>query len=147
MTAISTFQDYLGMTISGHMQDIVASQSPEFKGLLTQACSIFERFSHSDQLAAMACMVGMILGTVEGEPLPEWQKLNVIITHRERLQQFQAQALVVFWDAMDARGLPVERVLLTALKPRKPKKLPKVKGARVLQIVSGKRKKVKRGSL
>lgn len=142
---IKTFQDYIDAAAQGHMLDIMQSQSPEFQGLLTQGCAIFERFSHSDQLTAMACMVGMILGTVEGERLPEWEKLSVMITHKERLHLFQTQALVVFWDAMDARGRPVPREPLTMGKPRKLKAQPKVKGARVLQIVSGKRKKVKHG--
>ena len=138
---ITTFQDYLDMVAGYHMADIVAVQSPEFQGLLTQACNMFERFSHTDQLAAMACMVGMLLGTVEGEPVPAWQSLGVIITHRERLLQFQAQALAVFWDSMDARGQVMVRERIIAPKMKKAKKVKSQPGARVLQIVSGKRKK------
>lgn len=140
---ITTFQDYLDMVAGYHMAEIVAVQSSEFQGLLTQACSIFERFSHTDQLAAMACMVGMLLGTVEGEPVSAWESLGVIITHKERLLQFQAQAMVVFWDSMESRGRTVvrERVIAPKMKKAKAMKPPKVKGSRVIQITSGKRKK------
>lgn len=138
---ITTFQDYLDMLCGWHMADITSAQSPEFQGLLTQACSIFERFSHTDQLSAMACMVGMLLGTVEGEPVPAWESLGVIITHKERMLQFQAQALVVFWDSMEARGRPVTRERIVAPKMKKAKKVKPQPGARVLQIASGKRKK------
>lgn len=138
-----TWDDYVDLLANSHMQDLINRAEPDVQQLLTAACSLFEAYPHSSQLLVMACMAGMVCGTLEGEKVPAEQTLGVIITHRERLQQFVLQAQVVFWDAMDARGKPQSRTPLLFGKTKKAKKVKekKVKGARVIQIASGKRKK------
>lgn len=135
-----TFDEYLDIVSRSHMAELVSYGTPELEGLLTTACNLFEKHAHSDQLLAMACMVGMILGTLEREIVPAEAILGIPITHRERLAAFRVQALVVFWDSMEARGQSPLRQRDDA-PPPVPRPTPKVekkrKGARVIQIASG----------
>lgn len=139
-----TFDDYLGIIAKGHMRDLINTASPEAQELLTRGCNLFERHPHSDQSLCLAIMMGMIMGTLEGEHVPAEAHFGVMITHQHRLQQFVAQACCVFWDAKEARGQTLDRVLPVLTFPKAKKvKAKKVVGARVLSIVSGKRKRKK----
>lgn len=139
-----TFDEYLTIIANGHMFDLINTASPEVQDLLTRGCNLFERFPHSDQLMVMAVMAGMVFGTLEGEHVPAEATFGVMITHQHRLQQLVAQVCCVFWDSMEARGEKLDRVLPTLTFPKAKKvKAKKVVSARVLQMVSGKRKKEK----
>lgn len=117
------------------MQAFANSSSDRFPLLLGRACTLFETYSLSDQMTAMACMLGMLLGTMEGEKTEAEQVMNCPIGYKERFQLFNSQAMVVLKESMAARGMPLdEGVTVTPAAPVK-------KSARVIQLVAGTRKK------
>lgn len=131
-----TFDELLKAVDKSTIQEIVSSGTDKMQHCLSLGCTFFEQYPHADQMTAMACMVGMILGTLEGEKLAGEHNLGVIITHKERLQLFNAQAMAVFRESMAARGMPFgpEAAKIVAEGTTRP-------AGRVLNIISGKRKR------
>lgn len=139
-----TFDELLKNVEQSSMQAFVSISGPNFAMLLGRACTLFETHSLSDQMTAMACMLGMLFGTMEGEKTEAEKIMGIPITHKERMQLFEAQVMVVFRESMAARGMPVEDVTVTpeqkafggARGGGKNKKT-----ARVIQLVAGTRKR------
>lgn len=138
-----TFEELLKAVSKSTIQEIVSSGTDKMGHCLSLGCTFFEQYPHADQMTAMACMVGMILGTLEGEKLASEQNLGVIITHKERLELFNAQALAVFRESMAARGMPSDTIpdLGTLPPPPKGHTIGQRTSGRVLNIISGKRKR------
>lgn len=132
-----TFEELLKNVKHSSMQAFVTISGPDFAMLLGRACTLFETHSLSDQMTAMACMLGMLFGTMEGEKTEAEKVMGIPITHKERMRLFEAQVMVVFRESMVSRGMPVDEPEM----PCSTVTVTSKKTARIIQLVSGTRKR------
>lgn len=76
--------------------DIVQAGGPELQVLLNLATTVFEEFHAATQATALALMLGMLLGSIEGLTVDMERDENVIITFEDRLRIFLAQTRIAF---------------------------------------------------
>lgn len=77
--------DYVGIFNSG---------SPMFHELMLHATNLFEHYQEGDQAIALACMFGILIGTMEGQAV-DAERAGVIITLEDRIRIFLAQARII----------------------------------------------------
>lgn len=86
-------------------QDVVTAEGSDLVNLLHTATPIFEQFDESTQTTAIALMLGMILGVVEGDTCPIEQQ-GILMDKAGRLRVFLAQVEVAYRESIEAATHP-----------------------------------------
>ena len=86
-------------------QTLAVSGSPRLAYLLTAGADLFEQYDLADQSIAYAILFGIMIGSIEGQPV-DIEQQGSFITYEDRLALFVAQARVACKATIEAATHP-----------------------------------------